>query len=157
MAAGVEKNIEIKKNSRGFEFGLTGGGGTGESQKEYQATMFNAQEVANGKLIKVWRESGAEKASIVLTDGTEHQLINTRTVKYREADRINRKTGINWALDFFASVSGIECCQHEEEGKFLNQHLINVTNIHGNVETLGSIGGQNNENKIDSIKEKRPL
>ena len=85
MAAGAENNIEIKKNTRGFEFGLTGGEGTGQNQKEYQATMFNAQEVANGKLIKIWRESGEEKASIVLTDGTEQQLINTRTVKYREA------------------------------------------------------------------------
>ena len=97
--------------------------------------MFDAQEVAKGKLIKVWRESGEDKASIVLTDGSEQPLMNTRTVHYREADRINRKTGINRALDFFASVSGIN------------------VNIHGNIETLGSIGGQNNENKIDSIKD----
>ena len=81
MAAGVEKNIEIKENTRGFEFGLTTGGG----QSELRATMFDAQEVAKGKLIKIWRESGEEKASIVLTDGTEQQLTNTRTVKYREA------------------------------------------------------------------------
>ena len=110
LKAGAEKKIEIKKNTRGFEFGLslaTGGGGTGESQTGYLATMFDAQEVANGKLIKVWREAGADKAIIVLTDGTEQQLINTRTFHYREADRINRKTKINWARDFFVAVAGV--------------------------------------------------
>ena len=113
LAAGVEKNIEIKKNTRGFEFGLcvvTGAGQnsrTGESQKEYLATMFDAQEVVKGKLIKVWRQSGAHKASIVLTDGTEQPLINTRTVHYREQDRVNSKTKINWALEFFSSVANI--------------------------------------------------
>ena len=124
MAAGVEKNIEIKENTRGFEFGLSvATERAGQNQTEYLATMFDAQEVAKGKLIKVWRESGEDKASIVLTDGTEQQLTNTRTVHYRKQDRM--------ALDFFGSV----------------------VNIHGNVETLGSIGGQNNENKIDSIKD----
>ena len=108
MAAGAEKNIEIKQNTRGFEFGLSvATEKAGQTQTEYLATMFDAQEVANGKLIKVWRESGEEKASIVLTDGTEQQLINTRTVHYREADRINRKTKINWARDFFVAVAGV--------------------------------------------------
>ena len=108
LAGGVEKNIVIKKNEMGFEFGLsvaTGGGEAG--QREYKATMFDAQEVAKGKLIKVWRESGEDKASIVLTDGTEQPLTNTRTIHYRDQDRINSKTRINMALDFFGSVAGI--------------------------------------------------
>ena len=106
MAAGVEKNIEIKENTRGFEFGLSvATEKAGQNQKEYLATMFDAQEVAKGKLIKVWRESGEDKASIVLTDGSEQPLMNTRTVHYREADRINRKDKINWARDFFAPVA----------------------------------------------------
>ena len=110
LAAGVERNIEIKENAMGFEFGLsvaTGGGGAGQNSKEYLATMFDAQEVAKGKLIKVWRESGEDKASIVLTDGTEQPLTNTRTVHYRDQDRVNTKTKINWALDFFSSVANI--------------------------------------------------
>lgn len=93
LEPGVQMNIEIRENTRGFEFGLseaTEGGGAG--QNEYKATMFHAQEVANGKLIKVWRESGEDKATIVLTDGTEHPLTNTRTVHYREEDRIDRKS-----------------------------------------------------------------
>ena len=111
LAAGAEKNIVIKKNPEGFEFGLsvaTGvGGAGGKNEKEYLLTMFDAQEVAKGKLIKVWRESGEEKASIVLTDGTEQPLTNTRTVHYRDQDRINSKTKINWALDFFGSLANI--------------------------------------------------
>ena len=96
LAAGAEKNIVIKKNPEGFEFGLSvAKENAGQSQTEYLATMFDAQEVAKGKLIKVWRESGEDKASIVLTDGTEQPLINTRTVQYREQDRINKKTRIN--------------------------------------------------------------
>ena len=97
MAAGVEKNIEIKKNTRGFEFGLsvaTGGGGAG-----HDATMFDAQEVDKGKLIKVWRDSGNYKASIVLTLGTEQPLTNTRGKHYREEDRINRKYKIDKAME----------------------------------------------------------
>ena len=101
-------NIEIKENTRGFEFGLSvATEKAGQTQTEYLATMFDAQEVAKGKLIKVWREAGEDKASIVLTDGSEHSLMNTRTVHYREADRINRKTKINWARDFFVAVAGV--------------------------------------------------
>ena len=108
LAAGEEKNIEIKENTRGFEFGLsvaTGGGEAG--QKEYKATMFDAQEVAKGKLIKVWRESREEKASIVLVDGTEQPLTNTRTLHYRDQDRINTKTKMNWAVDIFGALADI--------------------------------------------------
>ena len=106
LAAGVERNIEIKENAMGFEFGLSVATG-GQNSKEYLATMFDAQEVAKGKLIKVWRESGEDKASILLTDGTEQPLTNTRTVHYRDQDRVNTKTKINWALDFFSSVANI--------------------------------------------------
>ena len=108
LAAGVEKNIVIKKNEEGFEFGLsvaTGGGEAG--QKEYKATMFDAQELAKGILIKVWRESGADKAAIVLVDGTEQQLENKRTVQYREEDRINRKYKIDKSVALADSVATI--------------------------------------------------
>ena len=110
MAGGVEKNIEIMENKRGFEFGLsavTGCGGAGQIEKEYLVTVFDAQEVAKGKLIKVWRESGEEKASIVLTDGTEQPLTNTRTLHYRDQDRINTKTKMNWAVDLFGALADI--------------------------------------------------
>ena len=102
LSPGVEANIEIKKNRRGFEFGLcvpAGGGVT-----EYRATMFDAQKVADGKLIKVWRESGEYKASVVLTDNTEHHLKNTRTKHYREPDRISRKDWLNWTVDITGSI-----------------------------------------------------
>ena len=108
LAAGVEMNIEIKKNERGFEFGLsvaTGGGGAGQNQKEYLATIFDAQEVANGKLIKVWMESGEHKATIVLTDGTEHPLKATRTKHYREIDRMSRKDWLDWGARITGSVT----------------------------------------------------
>ena len=108
MAAGVEKNIEIKKNARGFEFGLSVPEGDGEAgQKGYKATMFDAQELAKGILIKVWRESGADKAAIVLVDGTEQQLENKRTVQYREEDRINRKYKIDKSVALADSVATI--------------------------------------------------
>ena len=91
LAAGAEKNIEIKENIRGFEFGLSVAREKAvQDETEYLATMFDAQEVAKGKLIKVWRESGEDKASIVLTDGTEQPLINTRTIHYSKQDRVNR-------------------------------------------------------------------
>ena len=91
LAAGAEKNIVIKKNPEGFEFGLSvAKENAGQNQTEYLATMFDAQEVAKGKLIKVWRESGEDKASIVLTDGTEQPLINTRPIHYSKQDRVNR-------------------------------------------------------------------
>ena len=96
LAAGAEKNIEIKENIRGFEFGISvAAKKAGRDETEYLATMFYAKEVTKGRLIKVWRESGEDKASIVLTDGTERPLIDTRTVQYREQDRINKKTRIN--------------------------------------------------------------
>ena len=96
LLAGEEKNIEIRENSRGFEFGLSVG--TQQNKQEYQATMFDAQEVDKGKLIQVSRESSGYKASIVLTVGTEKQLGNTRTKHYREEDRINRKYMIDKAI-----------------------------------------------------------
>jgi len=108
LTGGVEKNISIKENEMGFEFGLsvaTGGGEAG--QREYKATMFDAQEVAKGKLIKVWRESGEDKAIIVLTNGTEQLLTNTRTVHYREEDRINRKYKIDKAVALAGPVATI--------------------------------------------------
>ena len=110
---GLRRISRSRKNTRGFEFGLCVVPGAGQnsrtdgSQKEYLATMFDAQEVVKGKLIKVWRQSGAHKASIVLTDGTEQPLINTRTVHYREQDRVSSKTKINWAVEFFGSVANI--------------------------------------------------
>ena len=98
------------ENKRGFEFGLsvaTRCGGAGQNQNEYKATMFDAQEMDKGKLILVWSESGEYKASIVLTDGTEQPLTNTRTVHYRDQDRINTKTKINWAVDLFGALADI--------------------------------------------------
>ena len=65
------------------------------------------EEVANGKLIKVWRESGEHKASIVLTDGTQQHLSNTRTRHYRERDRISRKDWINWAVELAGSLTNL--------------------------------------------------
>ena len=110
MVAGVEVNIDIKENTRGFEFGLSlarGGRGAMKSENEYLTTMFDAQEVAKGKLIKVWREFGKYKASIVLTDGTEQRLTNTRTQHFRELDRITSKDLINWAVDLAGSLTGL--------------------------------------------------
>ena len=108
LAAGAEKNIVIKKNPEGFEFGLSvAKENAGQNQTEYLATMFDAQEVAKGKLIKVWRESGEYKASIVLTDGTEQRLTNTRTQHFRELDRITSKDLINWAVDLAGSLTGL--------------------------------------------------
>ena len=98
FSAGDEKNIEIKKNRRGFEFGLCVAKGAGQNEKDYRATMFDAQELADGKLIKVWRESDQCKASVVLTDNTEQPLSNTRTKHYRESDRVSRKDWLNWAV-----------------------------------------------------------
>ena len=103
IASGLEVNIDIKENARGFEFVLSLS--QGQKEKEYLTTIFDAQEVASGKLIKVWRESGEQKASIVLTDGTEHQLTNTRTKHYREKDRITRKDWIKWAVDLAGSLA----------------------------------------------------
>ena len=108
LLAGIEKNIEIKKNSRGFEFGpclTTGCGGAALNEKEYTATMFDAQELANGKLIKVWRESGEFKASIVLTDNKEYPLKSTRMKHYRETDRISRKDWLNWGARITGSIT----------------------------------------------------
>ena len=108
LAAGAEKNIVIKKNPEGFEFGLSvAKENAGQNQTEYLATMFDAQEVAKAKLIKVWRESGEYKASIVLTDGTEQRLTNTRTQHFRELDRITSKDLINWAVDLAGSLTGL--------------------------------------------------
>ena len=103
ITAGVELNIDIKENARGFEFGLSLS--KGQKEKEYLTTIFDAQEVASGKLIKVWRESGEQKASIVLTDGTKHQLTNTKTKHYMEKDRITRKDWIQWAVDLAGSFA----------------------------------------------------
>ena len=110
MSAGEEKNIEIKKNTSGFEFGLCvaseGEGAAGsQKEKEYWATMFNAQEVTCGKLIKVWRESGEYKVTIVLTDNTEHPLKNTRTKHYREIDRMSRKDWLDWGARITGSMT----------------------------------------------------
>jgi len=106
LAAGEEKNIEIKENKRGFEFGLceaTGGGGA-EQNHGYMATMFDAQKVANGKLIKVSRESDQYKVSIVPTVGLEKALTNSRPKHYREEDRINRKYLIDKATKIGEAV-----------------------------------------------------
>ena len=106
LAAGAEKNIEIKENIRGFEFGISvAAKKAGRDETEYLATMFYTKEVTKGKLIKVWRESGEDKALIVLTDGTERPLIDTRTVHFREQDRINKKTRIKRNVQFFGSVA----------------------------------------------------
>jgi len=107
LLAGDRKNIDIKKNSEGFEFGLclpTVGAG-GAAEEEYLATMFDAQQVTDGKLIKVGRDSDGYKVSIVLTDDTEHTLSNRRTKHYRESDRISRKDWLNWTVDIMKSAA----------------------------------------------------
>ena len=104
LLAGEKKNIEIKKNRIGFEFGLNMG--SLQTQQVYLATMFDAQEVDKGKLIQVSRESSGYKASILLTVGTEHQLTNTRTKTYREEDRINRKYKIDKAIEAAEVATG---------------------------------------------------
>ena len=106
LAAGAEKNIVIKKNHEGFEFGLSvAKENAGQNQTEYLATMFYAKEVTKGKLIKVWRESGEYKASIVLTDNTEYPLKNTRTKHYREIDRMSRKDWLDWGARITGSMT----------------------------------------------------
>ena len=121
LAGGAEKNIEIKENIRGFEFGLSmATAKAGRDETEYLATMFYAQEVAKGKLIKVWRESGEDKASIVLTDGTEQPLINTRTIRYREQDRINSLIQGNVASSYLSL--------HRETGEDYDPYT--VSNFH---------------------------
>ena len=103
LDAGEGKTIEIKKNRRGFEFGLCE---PKEGAEDYQATMFDAQEVANGKLIRVSRETGF-KATIVRTDGPDQLLTNTRAKQYREQDRINRKYMIDKAVKIGKAVGKI--------------------------------------------------
>ena len=107
--AGDKKNIDLKSTSKGFEFGLclpTGGAdGAAETEKGYLATMFNAQQVAGGKLIKVGRDSAGYKVSIVLTDNTEHTLTNRRTKHYRESDRISSKDWLKWTADIMSAIA----------------------------------------------------
>ena len=105
LAAGEKKNIEIKENSRGFEFGLSVD--TAQNQQGYMATMFDAQELDKGKLIKVSRESGQYKAWILLTDGTEHQLNNIRAKHYREEDGINRRYKIDQTMKAVKSTIAV--------------------------------------------------
>ena len=105
LAAGEKKNIEIKENSRGFEFGLSVD--TAQNQQGYMATMFDAQELDKGKLIKVSRESGQYKARILVTDGTEHPLTNKRTKHYRQEDRINLKFKIDQTMKAVKSTVAV--------------------------------------------------
>ena len=82
-----------------------------------------------------------------------------------------------------STIESIESCQHEEDCKFLDQHKSNklpdgkydmtdskdsnnssnspttVVNIHGNVDTVGSIGGKNTKNKAvkDQPREDSPI
>ena len=83
------------------------------------------------------------------------------TLMERERDNIE------WDQKF-SRIVPIERCEHEEECKFLNQHEIicggtpslphstpessspTVVHIHGNVDTLGNIGGQNIQNTMKS-------
>ena len=85
----------------------TGGLETALNQKEYMATMFNAQEIERGKLIKVSRESGQYKARILVTDGTEHPLTNKRTKHYRQEDRINLKFKIDQTMKAVKSTVAV--------------------------------------------------
>ena len=82
-----------------------------------------------------------------------------------------------------STIESIESCQHEEDCKFLNQHKstrlpdgkfdktdskdsnnsstspATVVHIHGNVDTVGSIGGKNTKNKAvkDQPREDSPI
>ena len=107
LASGEGENLGMRRE---MEFDLsvaTGGEVAEQNQKEYLATMFDAQKVANGKLIKVSRESEQYKVSIVPTVGPEEALTNSRAKQYREEDRINRKYKIDKAVKIGKTVGKI--------------------------------------------------
>ena len=62
--------------------------------KHVLVKMFDAQEVPNGKEIKIARSY----VSVVTTDGREHRLQSTGTKHFRDADYIPTKDWLQWAF-----------------------------------------------------------
>ena len=95
---GVGEEIPIKiKNTNGFAFGLCdrqNGNTGGDTMKHVLVKMFDAQEVPNGKEIKIARSY----VSVVTTDGREHRLQSTGTKHFRDADYIPTKDWLQWAF-----------------------------------------------------------
>ena len=72
IKGGTEVSVVIKRNRHGrFEFGPYSREDV-TREEEVQANMFDAQEMLNGKKIKILRTSdGQIKASMVLTTSTQ--------------------------------------------------------------------------------------
>ena len=110
LSAGDKLRIPIKENKRGFEFGLIPAETSSPSvsgKREYNATMFDSQALANLTVFNVWASSGGFKASAVSTDETEKPLENTRTKQYRESDRICLKYKLDKVVEIFSTATNI--------------------------------------------------
>ena len=118
VSAGEKLRIPIKENKNGFEFGLIpdttssqgGSSPIATGKKEYNATMFDSQALANVTMFNVWGTTGGFKASAVSTDGTRKPLENTRTKQYRESDRICLKYKLDKVVELFSTAANIASC-----------------------------------------------
>ena len=99
---GGEKMMEVKPNSRKeYEFGLAAKTCHTEvkvGSREFQADMFNALQVAGGKMINIEIQNNQRIVSLVTVDGREHQLDMKRMKSFKDEDRITSKNWLSWIV-----------------------------------------------------------
>ena len=94
--------MEVKPNSRKeYEFGLAAKTCHTEvkvGSREFQADMFNALQVAGGKMINIEIQNNQRIVSLVTVDGREHQLDMKRMKSFKDEDRITSKNWLSWIV-----------------------------------------------------------
>ena len=119
MSRPIDPGDTLNYQIKGNKFGLIpaetssqvgGSSGSGNSKKNYHATMFDSRDSANVMEFNVKKSSGAFAASSVSTNGREHQLVNKDTKTYRESELIDPKWTLGKAVEFSSTVANLASC-----------------------------------------------
>ena len=90
--------VTIRQNAdKKFIFGPFTEKDFNQDKSQVQVHLFDAQEALNVKKINIWRSAGKFEASMLLTDNSDLQPMESKgTKQYREKDRINKKDWLGW-------------------------------------------------------------
>ena len=97
---GSSVNLTIKQNSdKKFLFGPFSAKDLNQGKDQVHVNLFDAQKAVNVTKINIWRTAGKFEASMLLTDESDPQpLESSGTKHFREKERISKKDWLGWIL-----------------------------------------------------------
>ena len=92
--------VTIRQNAdKKFIFGPFSAEDFNKDKAQVQVHLFDAQQALNVKKINIWRSGGKFEATMILTDESDPEPMESKgTKQYREKDRINKKDWLGWIV-----------------------------------------------------------